>query len=255
MTPPELSITGAGPGQGTMLGDALPDLAVRGEGGIDVFDRLDQPDHRRSRFRCLGRVVTGPDGADRAEAFETAGKQDPGRLMRAAAALQGQDAALDPAFRLSAATGFPRAQGGAAALLLFLRIDFLRAWTLADQGLQRYLQALGTDPARATERPGETAAQVALAYDFNRIGAGVTLARAILPALPRPDLCADGHAYALRMLGDLALRGAEAALALDCFEGAIAIGDNPHRRARALAAATALGDAEAIARHRPKAPA
>lgn len=233
-----------------MLGDALPDLAVRGEGGIDVYDRLEQPDHRRSRFRCLGRVVTGPDGTPRPETFEAAGPQVADRLTRAALQIDRQDSGLDPAFRLSATTGFPRAHDSAAALLLFMRIDFLRAWTLADQGLQRFRRALDTDPARATERPGELAAQVALAYDFNRISDGIALAPRVLRAVPRPDLCADGHAYALRMLGDLALRGAEARLALGCFEAAIAIGDNPHRRARALAAATALGDAEAIARHR-----
>ena len=232
-----------------MLGGGLPDLAVQGEGGIDVYDRIDQPDHRRSRFRCLGRVVIAPDGAPAVEAFEAAPLSDPDRLRRAAAAFEAEDLP----FRLTRPEEFPRATAPQDALLLFLRIDFLRAWTLADQGLRRFRAELAARPAKATERPGDVAAQVGLAYDFNRITAGIALTEALLPALPPPGQCADGHAFALRMLGDLALRGKAAALALRCFEAAIAIGDNPHRRARARAAAMALGDAAAIARHSPPA--
>lgn len=221
-----------------MFADALPDLPIRGETGIDVFDRIDLPGHRRSRFRCLGTVAA--DGT--AQPWEAG--VDPARLTRAAARLP---AALP--LDLADATGFPAP--AADALELFLRIDFLRARTLAGQMLDRFAAALARDPAAAVADPGPFAAQVAQAYDFNRIAAGIALARAALPALPATPALADGHGFALRMLGDLALRGGEAGLALACFEAAIGAGDNPHRRARARAAAQALGDPATIARHAP----
>jgi len=231
-----------------MLGDELPDLAVRGEGGIDIFHRQDLPDQRRSRFRCLGRVPDRPGEAP--EAYEPEAQRDPDRLLRAARALAAAPGLGHP-FALTDATSFPATAGAGDPMLLFLRIDFLRAWTLADLGLARLQTALASDPVPLMDRPGQLAAQVAPAYDFNRISAGIMLARSVLPALPPPDRCEDGHAWALRMLGDLALRGDAAQLALDCFEAAIAIGDNPHRRARAHAAARALGDPAAITRHAP----
>lgn len=223
-----------------MFADDLPDLAIRGETGIDVFDRIDLPGQRRSRFRCIGTVAA--DGT--ARPWEAG--VEPARLSRAAAGLP---AALP--LDLADATGFPEGEGG--ALDLFLRIDFLRARTLAAQMLARFRARLDQDAAAAVAEPGPFAAQVAQAYDFNRIAAGIGLARAALPALPAAPALTDGHGFGLRMLGDLALRGGEAGLALACFEAALAAGDNPHRRARARAAAQALGDHTAIARHAPPA--
>lgn len=220
-----------------MLADNLPDLAVRGEGGIDVFHRQDLPEQGRGRFQCLGRLT--PQGL--AEPFEAG--VDPARLRRAADRLPAGGLALD----LADATTYPAP--GADPLLLFLRIDFLRARALAAQMLERFDSALARDPAAVAASAGPLAAQVAQAYDFNRIGAGIRLARALLPALPGPGALADGHGFALRMLGDLALRGGEAGLALACFEAALAAGENPHRRARARAAAQVLGDPAALARH------
>lgn len=208
-----------------MFGDPLPDLAVRGECGIDVYERQELPGQRRARFRCLGAVL--PSGA--AEGYEPEGT--PARLLAAA----GGFAALPP-LSLSDATTFPQAARDPVAL--FLRIDFLRAWTLADQGLARVL----ADPAGAFARPAQFAAQVALAYDFNRIARGAALARALLAA--RPAAAEEPIGFGWRMLGDLALRGGEAALALDCFQAALAVADNPHRRARA---AQARARAEAAA--------
>lgn len=216
-----------------MFADPLPDLAVKGETGIDVFHRQDLPAQRRSRFRCLGTVL--PD--ERALVYE--GDADAPRLTRAAAAWA--PLPMD----LTDAGSFPRA--GTEALAVFQHIDFLRAFALADAGLSRFAATLtrGVDLGDG----GALAAQAGAAYAFNRLGRGADLARAVLPLLPPPRACADDHAFALRMLGDLALRGGQAALALQCFEGALAIGANPHRRARALAAAQALGDADALARH------
>lgn len=220
-----------------MLADDLPDLAVHGETGIDVFHRQDLPAQRRSRFRCLGTLCA--DGV--VALYEPDADAD--RLRRAAAALA--PLPLD----LTDATGFPDPAALSDPLALFLRIDFLRARTLADLGLARFATSLTRDPARVVAVPGPLVAQVGAAFNFNRIARGIALAEAVLPALPAPRDCVDDHAYALRMLGDLALRGGAARLALRCFEAALAIGVNPHRRARALAAARALGDASAIARH------
>lgn len=220
-----------------MFGDDLPDLAVRGETGIDIFHRQDLPAQRRSRFRCLGTVRT--DGT----ALPHEPDADAARLRRAAAGL----AAIP--VDLADATGFPRAGDAADPIALFQRIDFLRAFALADLALGRFMAALGRDARGELANPGPFVAQVGAAYGFNRIGLGVRMARLVLPALPPPAACGEDHAFGLRMLGDLALRGDEAATALACFEAALAIGVNPHRRARALAAAHALGDGAAIARH------
>lgn len=228
-----------------MLGDDLPDLAVHGEAGIDVFHRQNLPDQGRSRFRCLG---TLRPGATAPEVFEPNVAQDPARLMRAISALRDATALARP-LSLSDATGFPAADAAGDPMALFLRIDFLRAWTLADLGLSRFRSALVRDAAGVFARPGFLPAQIALAYDFNRLKVGAEIASELLPALPAPESSDDGTAFALRMLGDLALRGGRAALALRCFEGALAIGDNPHRRARAQAAAQVLGDPAALARH------
>jgi hypothetical protein len=232
-----------------MFGDDLPDLAVRGEAGIDVFHRQDLPDQGRSRFRCLATLRPGAEAPD---AHEPEAARDPARILRAAAALRDQPA-LEAPFALGDATRFLRAGALSDPMALFLRIDFLRAWTLADLGLTRFRAALLRDPAGVLARPGHLPAQVALAYDFNRLSVGAEIAHDLLPRLPMPERCDDGVAFALRMLGDLALRGGQAALALRCFEGALAIGWNPHRQARALAAAQAMGDAVAMARHSPQA--
>lgn len=235
-----------------MLGADLPDLAVRGEGGIDVFLRMELPDQRRARFRCIGRLpdpdpVAGPDPAP--EAYERQARRNPDRLRRAARALAALPEHARP-FALTDATGFPSvAAGGGDPIVLFLRIDFLRAWTLADLGLGRLQARLAADPTALLAEPRQLAAQIVPAFDFNRISVGIALGQALLPALPPPARCDDSTAWALRMLGDLALRGRAARQALDCFEAALAIGDNPHRRARARAAAQALDDPGALARH------
>lgn len=218
-----------------MLADDLPDLAIRGEAGIDVFERRDLPDQRRGRFLCLGTIA--PDGQPQPHEAGVA----PERLLRALGRIPEAPLTLD----LADATRFPAVPSDPTDL--FLRIDFLRARSLAGQMLARFQASLARDAAAAVADPGPFVAQVAQAYDFNRIGAGIALARQVLPALPQG--ASDGHGFGLRMLGDLALRGGEAGLALACFEAAIATGDNPHRRARARAAAQALGDPAALARH------
>jgi hypothetical protein len=218
-----------------MLADDLPDLAVRGEAGIDVFERLDLPDQRRGRFRCLGMVHA--DG--RPEIFEAG--VDPARLVRMAARLPVGGLPLD----LADATSFP--EPGADPVHLMLRLDFLRLSLAAARMLARFEAELAADPSAAMANPGHVVAHVAQAYDYNRIVAGLRIARAALPVIPTH--ADQNHGFAFRMLGDLALRGGEARLALACFEAALATGDNPHRRARARAAAVALGDPAALARH------
>lgn len=238
---------------GAGFDEALPDLAVGGETGIDVFERLPGADRRPGRFRCLGTVAAG-GGPEAAVAIHEPGPGvEPARLRRAAAALAAAPALSRP-FSLADATGFPAPAAAGEPLALFLRLDFLRARQLADLGLDRLEAGLAAGPGAAFDRPGAFPALVAQAYDFNRIARGTALARLVLPHLPPPAACDDGIAFGLRMLGDLALRGGAAGLALACFEAALAIGDNPHRRARARAAAAALGDPAALARHAPPPP-
>jgi hypothetical protein len=234
---------------GAMFGDDMPDLAVRGEGGIDVYIRQNLPDQGRSRFRC---VASFRPGAQDPDIHEPGLVSDPARLTRTLQALDAVPALSDP-FRLDDATTYPRIAAFGDPLALFLRVDFLRAWALADLGLSRLRAALDADGAAVLTRQGHLPAQVGLAFDFNRISVGAEIASQVLDAVARVDPRDDGTAFALRMLGDLCLRGGQAALALRCFEGALAIGDNPHRRARARAAALALGSADALARHCPAA--
>ncbi len=225
-----------------MLSKDLPDLAIRGEGGIDIFARRLEAERQRARFFCLGRICA--DGG--VEVFEKG--ITPERLMRAAAQYPPEPQRLD----LADATSFPPLlanfgqAGPKSTLELFLRLEFLRAYAVAAQALLPFETALAKDPAAVTADGSRFAGHVALAYDFNRISLGITFARLALPALPARRLLTNEHGFALRMLGDLAMRGHEAGL---CFEAALAAGANPHRRARALAAARALGHDEAIARH------
>jgi hypothetical protein len=232
-----------------MLGQDLPDLAVQGEAGIDVFHRQDLPDQGRSRYRCIGTLRPGASAPD---CHEPDAARDHARLLRAIDALH-REPALSLPLTLGDARGFIATSAVGDPMALFLRIDFLRAWTLADLGLTRFRASLSADPRAVLARPGYLSAQIALAYDFNRLAAAVQIAHELLPVLPPPDHCDDGVAFGLRMLGDLTLRAGQPALSLRCFEGALAIGTNPHRRARALAAALALGDSDAIARHSPPA--
>jgi len=235
-----------------MFDDDLPDLAVRGETGIDLFRRLQDAGQRRTRFRCLATLETG--GELTLHAPEA--RPDAARLTALA-----QGLAADPLARPLALTdpaGWPDAAAGGDPIRLFLYLDFLRAWQVADlAGSRLETQLARAGAAALPEEPGRLAGVVAPVFDFNRIARGIRLARAMAPLLAgriaQPGFRDDRHGgtgYALRMLGDLCLRGGAPALALSCFETAVAAGDNAFRRRKAIEAARAAGDTEAASRHR-----
>lgn len=229
--------------------DDLPEIALVGERGIDIFLRRDDAGQRRARFSCIATVAEG-----RVQDHDPGAHRDPARLQALAQRLSG-DPLLAP-LSLADPGSWPPIRGS-DPIRVFLYLDFLRAWQVAEVAADRLQRQLAADPATLPLEPGKLAGAVAPLFDFNRLARAIELARLALPVLDR-RLADSAHAddktgttgFALRMLGDLCLRGGAAALALTCFETAIATGDNPHRRRRAIEAANALGDIDAAGRHR-----
>lgn len=225
-------------------------LAVHGEGGIDLFERIEDAGHKRTLFRCVAMLVD-----DRLVDFEPHLHRDPAPL-RAAARRLAEVAALARPFAMGDWRQYPRAEGGAAWVLLLYH-EFFRAWQVADLGAARLIDEVTNTPENAPASPAALVGAVAPLHEFNRLSLGADLARRILPPLTRhcaaPGFADDGAGnigFALRMLGDLALRGTDPALALACFEAAVLAGDNPFRRRRAIEASAAAGDIAALSRHR-----
>jgi len=232
--------------------DELPEFAVQGERGIDLFVRLDDPGQRRAQFRCIATLVEGPAGLiDHAP--------DERRDLAALTALA-QRLASDPLAQplsLTDATGWQGLTALNDPIRAFLLLDFLRAWLVADLAASRFQAALGASAQSLTLEPGKLAGAIAPLFDFNRLTRAQAVAGLLLPLLePRiasPGFRDDGSGsigYALRMLGDLCLRAANPALALRCFEAAVGAGDNPFRRRRAIEAARVAANREAATRHR-----
>ncbi|WP_068296888.1 hypothetical protein [Pararhodobacter sp. CCB-MM2] len=234
-----------------MLDDDLPDFALRGEKGIDLFHRIEDRTHKRARYRCLATVEPGEHLVIHAPEM----KRDPEALLRTATAL-----ATDPIaapLSLTDPESWPRAVRGADPIRLFLYLDFLRAWQVADMGSARLEAQAASSPGALPVDLGRIAGAIAPVFDFNRLSRGIALTRLLVPVLagrvrdPRfRDDSHGGTGYALRMLGDLCLRGDQPGLALDCFETAVAAGDNPFRRRKAIEAARAARDTQALAKHR-----
>lgn len=230
--------------------DDLPDFAVRGECGTDIFQRLDQDGQRRVRFRCVATVLDG-----RVIDHTPEDRRDPARLRALAEGLEA-DLLARPLVLADPGT-WPLVARDADPIRLFLYLDFLRAWQVADLAADRLARQVKADPSTLPMEPGKLSGAVSPLFDFNRLSRAVDLARLAVPVLAR-RLAAPGFAddtsgstgFALRMLGDLCLRKSEAALALTCFETAITAGDNPFRRRRAIEAAVAAGDTAAAERHR-----
>ena len=208
------------------------DFAVAGDRGFDLFTRVHDSGQKRAQFRCFA-MVSGSDR--RITGFEPLAGRDPDTLLGLVDAAQG-DPLLNCKLALGDTRGWPCAEAGQSPLRLLLYLDFFRAWQVADMAAARL------------------AAQMRTA--FNRLDRGVGLARLMEPILRRrietPGFADDppgSTGYALRMLGDLCLRAGEPAQALACFETAVAAGDNPHRRRKAIEAAHAAGLQDRVQAH------
>lgn len=254
----------------------IDDFAVGGERGVDLFRRQQDQASRRARFVCIATVIDAP--ADAAPGWPPAQPAPPeqaaaarGRgmichqpaasaqaagLWQAVARLEAQPALHRP-FSLADAPAYPGTDGMRATHELFLYTEFFRERQLAAHGLDLLARALHDDPdAAARMDPGELTTLLRQALDYNMIARGAALwpalepllrARAALRGLPKALNNATG--YALRLLGDLRLRAGAGTQALGAFEAALALGDNPFRRRRAIEAALAAGQPEAANRH------
>lgn len=238
----------------------IADFAVQGETGIDVFRRIDEAAQRRSRFECLATVVAtaADDAAPRVIAHGPPARRDPDAML--ATVTRFRACTIAPhRMALGDARSFPDTGFAEDPLAVFVYLDFLRAWMTADMAVQRFeeetLRADAPDPARAD--PARTAAVLRLLLDFNRVARGVALCEPVLPALIRAaeapraaaDRRADVRAYGLRLAGDLLLRAGQGARALRAFEAALSLGDNRFRRRRAIEAARAAADHDAMRHH------
>lgn len=228
----------------------MPVFAVRGEAGTDLFRRVEDAGTGRARFQCLATL----DDAGQLHAHLPEARAQQEALRACALGLD----ELPLARPLSLADARDWAgRAGTQPLALFLHLEFFRAWQVSDLAAARFEARLAAEPDWLPEDPGLLVGAVAPLLSFNRIGRGRALAALAQPRLARRiaapgfrETGAGNFGYALRMLGDLCLRGADAARALACFETCCATGDNPFRRRRAIEAARAAADAEALARNR-----
>lgn len=232
-----------------MLDAEIPEFPVQGETGIDLFQRLEDPSQRRARFRCTATVRDGTVIDHQPE------RRRPAARLRALA--DSLPRALPSLSLTDSRTWADLTLAARDPLALFLYLEFFRAWQVAEIAARRFEAQLDRAPDTVPAAPGALTGAIAPLYDLNRTGRGMALTRRLLPLLSRVvsapgfrDDRAGGTGYALRMLGDLCLRGGDARLALGCFETALGAGDNPFRRRKAIEAARAAADAEAVARHR-----
>lgn len=234
-----------------MFDTAPPVFAVHGDRGVDLFRRVEEPGQQRVRFDCLGMFHASGSGADGLDRFDPA--LDPAEARTARDRLAALPA-LNTSFALGDARSYP--DFGGAGLELFLYHDFFRALAVAGLALAQAGRELDTDPGALLADTGALVDLVRLLHGFNLIDRGAAIAGrlgdALVARVDAPGFRDDargGTGYALRMLGDLALRRGDAPAALAAFEGAVRAGDNPFRRSRAIAAALAAGQDDTARHH------
>lgn len=238
-----------------MLSDPPIEFAIHGERGVDVFRRSENSTSKRSEYECIGCVIGSAAGSKQVLDFSAALFEKPApSLIEVAERLNGNEA-LHTELAFGDVRSWPSASTAQDPFQVFVYLDFFRAWQIADLALQRLLSNLEADPHSLPHGPHALPHAVAPALHFNRLALGTRIAEIALPVLAS-RLDAHGNAndavlgvgYAMRMLGDIALRAGNTRLALACFETSVAHGDNQHRRRKAIEAAFLNGDNEALTR-------
>ncbi len=244
------------------LDTGLPLLALGGDRGIDVFRRADNAAQRRIRYECIATLPQTADAGTPASDERPALIEHLPRACRPAAplwrAIEAYRAStvLHTPILLGNPPAYPAAAAPGERLTLMMGFDFLRARMVAEIAVEQFERKVKRDSAVVLGAVAETNSVLQLLLDFNMIGRGLPLVRELVAPLVQrvatPGFVDGGGqtlGYALRMAGDLLLRADDAALALVSFEGSVAAGDNPHRRRRAIAAAQAANDKQALQRH------
>lgn len=226
---------------------AVAEFAVAGDRGLDVFRRVDDSNQRRYRYECIA-TVSGP--SDAVTAHQDYANAHPERVLAAVARYR-ELGFLRQDFALGQPASYPRAGETGSPLIVFLYLDFFRMWQIAEHEIAR-LTALV--PGGTGVSGPEISAVLKLLLDFNRLNSAGPLIAAFLPQLLESaargkDDKWENAGYALRMIGDLQMRSGQPAAALAAYEGALALGDNPHRRGLAIRAGHAAGDRDATSRH------
>lgn len=237
-----------------MLETDLPELAFAGDRGIDLFRRVEDADQRRVTYECIATAHPSESG-QRLEVFIPPACRQPERLWQAVARYQNAPG-LHQAFAFGHPPDYPSMRDPATRLALFQCLEFFRTRLVADLTIVRYEEKLAADPQRAVRFYAETTGALKLLLDYNMLDRArpvrETLAPLVIGRVRAPGFVEDGDqatGFSLRLLGDLCLRDDAPAAALACFEAAIAAGDNPFRRRKAIAAAQVLGDTDTCLAH------
>jgi len=247
-----------------MLETDLPELALAGDRGIDLFRRIEDTGQRRVHFECIAtahpaaphtEANAASEPARRLEVFIPAACQAPQRLWQAVARFEGA-AALHQAFAFGHPPGYPSMQDRATRLSLFQCLEFFRSRLVADLTIATFEEKLAANPAQAVRYYAETAGALKLLLDFNMLTRARAIRESVAPLViarvNTPGFAEDtdqSTGFSLRLLGDLCLRDQAPQAALACFEAALVAGDNPFRRRKAIAAAQAAGDTGACLTH------
>lgn len=226
---------------------AVAEFAVAGDMGLDVFRRVDDRNQRRYRYECIATVA---GNADDVTAHQDYAAEHPERVLAAAARYR-ELSFLHQSVVLGQPASYPRACDTGSPMAVFLYLDFFRMWQIAEREIAR-MTALA--PGDAGYSGPEMSAVLKLLLDFNRLHDAEPLIEAFLPQLLEraargKDDKWENAGYALRMIGDLQMRRGQPAAALRAYAGALALGDNPHRRGLAIRAAHAAADRDATSRH------
>lgn len=225
---------------------SIDPFAVAGDAAVDVFHRVAEPDQRRSRFEC----IASADAAGRIIAHHARARRQPEAVRDALARFDAAPVLRAP-MALADPASYPDPGALGRPLDLFVYLEFLRAFAVAEMAIARFADTLdgpGTPPV------ADTAAALRLLLDFNRTARARPICDAAWPGLMRRAMAPgaagrDTAGYALRVMGDLMLRLGDAARALTAHEAALRLGETRFRRRRAIVAAQTMGDQVALHRH------